>query len=118
MGRGDRVKFWELASVCREEPQLMQLLGDRTEWTTYLDWFRDFDRIVSLQDRRKLNAEIPDEACLHVLRGSRLEFFLSDGYVRLRSMDPDAERLAASDVFLRFGGSFLEEVCESGLAPG
>lgn len=58
------MKFWELISVCRAEPKLLERLADKPEWTVYLDWYRNEDQIVEVQDRSKLDAEMPDDACL------------------------------------------------------
>src|SRR5688572_10813579 len=111
------MRFWELASVCRAEPHLMERLADRPEWAVYLGWYRNWTRLVEDQDRAKLDAEIPDDACVHVLSASRVEYFRSATHVRARRHHPTDRRITAVDIVHRYGGGFLEDVCEAGLAP-
>ena len=109
------MRFWELVSTCREDPQLLQRLGSNPGWAQYLSWYGEYNSLVRTQDRSKLDAEVPDEACLAVLSGLSTPYYLSGGYVRTRPAGGD-EQLTAAEVFTRFGGSFLEEVNEAGLA--
>lgn len=110
------MRFWELVSACRDEPQLLQRLSANPAWAQYLAWYGDFATLVRTQDRAKLDAEVPDEACLHVLGGSSATYYLSGGYVRTRRAEASDAQLTAAEVFTRFGGGFLEEVNEAGLA--
>lgn len=111
------MKFWELASVCRTETELMEHLAVKPEWARYLDWYRDLDNLVQEQDRAKLDAELPDDVCIFVLSASRAEYFQSADYVRVRRHSPTDRQVSAVDIVRQFGGSFLEDVCEAGLAP-
>jgi hypothetical protein len=110
------VKFWELGSVCRAEPQLMERLADNPAWATYLEWLRDFARIVNEQDRGKLDSPVPLAACKHVLAGSRIRYFMSGGYLRMVRAGPSDRVLSAVEVLELYGGSLLEDVREYGLA--
>jgi hypothetical protein len=65
------LKFWELTSVCRNEPHLLERLADNPEWSIFLEWNRSINELVDRQDREKLDAEVPHEAVLHVLEASR-----------------------------------------------
>jgi hypothetical protein len=109
------VKFWELTSVCRAEPSLLERLADKPEWTVYLDWYRNVDQIVTEQDQSKLDAEMPDDACLHVLSASQTKYYLSGGYLRFRRFSPSDRALSAVDAFKLYGGSALEDAREYGL---
>jgi hypothetical protein len=109
------VKFWELTSVCRAEPHLLDRLADKPEWTVYREWYRNEDQIVQVQDRSKLDAEMPDDACLHVLSASQTKYYLSGGYLRFRRFSPSDRELSAMDAFKLYGGSSLEEAREYGL---
>jgi hypothetical protein len=109
------MKFWELNSVCRAEPQLMERLADKPEWAAYLDWYRHMDEIVDEQDRGKLDAEVPDDACLHVLSASQTPYFLSGGYLRSQRFTPSDRVLSAADAFKLYGGGSLEDAREYGL---
>jgi len=110
------VKFWELTSVCRTEPHLLQRLADNPEWSTFLEWSRDINELLRRQDREKLDAEVPDEAVLHVLEASRAKYHVSKGHVRVGRLGPDDRVLSSVEVVRLYGGSFLEEVNEYGLA--
>ena len=77
------MRLWELASVCRAEPHLMDRLSANPGWVVYLDWYRNIDRLVRAQDRAKLDAELPDAAAIHVL-----------------SLDPRVSRVAGLSVAL------------------
>ncbi|MEV0454877.1 hypothetical protein [Catellatospora methionotrophica] len=105
------MKLWELVSVCRDEPHLVERLGDRAEWAAYLDSARRAGELP----RDQLDQELSDEACAHVLEASTLVLWLSDGYVRCRNTGSGGVALSAAEVFHRYGGRFLEDVCEYGL---
>lgn len=110
------MKLWELESVCRSQPWLLERLTDRPEWTVYADSYRDFAELVRRQDREKLDAELPDEACRHVLGASRTEYYEADGYLRTRRHTPADRVITPLEIFNRYGGHFLEDVTEAGLA--
>jgi hypothetical protein len=110
------LKFWELTSVCRTEPHLLERLADNPEWSIFLEWSRSINALVDRQDREKLDAEVPDEAVLHVLEASCAKYHVSKGHVRVRRLGPDDQMLSSVEVVRLYGGSFLEEVNEYGLA--
>ncbi|TCO59396.1 hypothetical protein EV192_104237 [Actinocrispum wychmicini] len=110
------MKFWQLVSVCRDEPELMERLAGGSEWNEYLEWFRDFARLVRDGDRSRLDAELPTAACVHVLSASRLELFESGRYLRSRRAGPADRKVTAVEVLSRYGGAFLEDLLEAGLA--
>jgi hypothetical protein len=110
------MKFWELVSVCRSKPHLLDRLADRPDWSDYLDWYHDFDRLVRIQDRTKLNAEVPEEACVHVLTALHMPYYEADGHIRLRRHNRTDRVVTAVDIYRRFGGAYLEDVNEYGLA--
>ncbi|GIF99143.1 hypothetical protein [Catellatospora citrea] len=105
------MKLWELVSVCRSEPHLVDRLGDRAEWAVHLDRARRAGELT----RDQLDQELPDEACAHVLEASSLVLWLGGGYVRLSDPGSGGVSLSAAEVFRRYGGRFLEDVCEYGL---
>jgi hypothetical protein len=109
------VKFWELNSVCRAEPKLLERLADKPAWAVYLASSRNYDQIVKVQDRSKLDAELPDDACLHVLSASQTKYYLSGGYLRFRRFSPSDRVLSAVDAFKLYGGRSLEDAQEYGL---
>lgn len=109
------MKLWELVSVCRQEPHLLDRLGDQPEWSTYLELARRHGL-----GRVDLDRELPDAACDHVLQASGLVLHHQHGYVRVRSHGSDGDILPVVEVFRRWGGRFLEDVFEYGLVevPG
>lgn len=115
------MRFWELVSVCRDEPGIVERLVDRPEWTGYLEWYRGYRDLAYQQERDKLHAELPDDLCVHMLRESRVEYYESDGHIRVRRFGQDDDRtVTAVEILQRYGGSLLEDVLEAGLAriPG
>ena len=110
------MKFWELVSVCRNEPYILERLADNPQWSIFLEWNRSFQEFVRRQDRAKLDAEVPDGAVLHVLEASRAKYHVSKGHVRVRRLGPDDRVLSSVEVVRLYGGSFLEDVNEYGLA--
>jgi hypothetical protein len=110
------LKFWELVSVCPDEPRILERLADNPEWSIFLEWYRCFKELVRRQDREKLDAHVPDEAVLHVLKASRARYHVSQGHVRVRRLGPDDQVLSSVEVVRLYGGSFLEDVNEYGLA--
>jgi len=109
------MRFWELASVCRGERHLLERLADRPERAEFLQWTHESDRLVANQDREKLDYELPDEACRHVLSESRRHYYISEGYLRIRPWGTTEAVLSAVDVLDRYGGRVLEDVHEYGL---
>jgi hypothetical protein len=110
------LKFWELVSVCRNEPHILERIADDPRWSIFLEWYRSFNELVRLQDRAKLDAEVPDEAVLHVLEASRAKYYLSKGHVRVSRLGLDDQVLSSVEVVRLYGGSYLEDVNEYGLA--
>jgi hypothetical protein len=106
----------QLISVCRTEPHLLERLADNPEWSIFLEWNRSVKELVRRQDREKLDAQVPDEAVLHVLEASRAKYHVSKGYVRVRRLGPDDQVLSSVEVVRMYGSSFLEDVNEYGLA--
>lgn len=111
------MKFWELMSLCRSEPEVLDRLRDRPEWSEFDEWRRAYPELVDAQDRERLDFELPDELCRYVLSASITRYRLSEGYLHTtRSQVPGTE-LSTLEAFDRYGGSFLEEVQERGMAP-
>lgn len=109
------MKFWELVSVCRwGEYHLMERLGGRQEWSAYLNWHRDFDQIVREQDREKLDFELPDEVCIHVLSGSKRRWYVSGGVLRDWEIGATERELTSVEAFKEYGGHALEDALEFG----
>ena len=108
------MKFWELVSVMGTECAVLENCLRKPEWAAYYDCYMNYDRIVSAQDREKLDAQMPDALVRDVLSGSRQTFFLYDGWLRSRRFTEKDLGLPALVAFERFGGQALEEALERG----
>jgi hypothetical protein len=108
------MKFWELVSYCRAEPALLYRLADDPAWAGFYAWSQNFDQIVAQQDRAKLDVELPDDLCRHVLAASRKRYTLSRGYLRAAPSSQPGQQFSAIEAYERCGGGFLEEVNEAG----
>jgi hypothetical protein len=111
-----RVKFWELVSACRSEPDLLNRIADRRKWAIFAEWYRQFDQLVREQDRAKLDAELPDDLCEHVLEASNSRYYVSEGYIRIRRYAETDTSLTSLDIYRLYGGGLLEEIDEFGAA--
>ena len=108
------MKFWELVSVCRHEPKLFERLADSPDWAVYVDWWRNERELIVEQDRDKLDHQMPDDVCRHVLAGSDARYRVSNGHVRMAASDTEARTYSAVEIYDQFGGIVLEEVREFG----
>lgn len=110
------MKFWELTSICRDEPDLLieALRGYSDQ--KYADWFDDMPNIVSQQQREKLDAVVPSELCEAALKFHKGKLYKSGSQVRTNRADPSDAEVSYIEVFRMFGANFLEEVLEKGSA--
>ena len=109
------VRFWELMSVCGADPVMLAAIRSAPEGERFIAWIDDFDRLVMDRDRERLDFEVPDSVCLLAFRASTKTYFLTpDGRLRWSSLHGDETEMSAVEVFLRFGGSVIEEVQEKG----
>jgi hypothetical protein len=108
------MKFWELMSVCRDEPKLLDHLADSPDWAEYAAWWRNERELIINQDRAKLDHQLSDDVCRHVLAGSDVRYRIIHGHVRCVPRDSEGQTYSAVEIYDRFGGSTLEEVKEFG----
>jgi hypothetical protein len=108
------LKFWELMSVCRDEPKLLELLADSPHWAEYAAWWRNERELIINQDRAKLDHQLPDDVCRHVLAGSDVRYRITHGHVRCAVNDSDEQTYSAVEIYDWYGGGALEEVKEFG----
>jgi hypothetical protein len=111
------MKFWELVAVCCDEPGILEHLGDRPEWNEYLDWWHREAALADNQERDKLDRQMPDELCRHLLVRTRTRYRISNGYLRQASANGVGPTYSAVEIYDRYGGSVLEHVREKGSAP-
>lgn len=112
------MKFWQLTSVLRERPYpIADVARQRPEWTMFAEWFAERDHLIDIQDREKLDAELPDDFARAVLSTVDLPFYLdAEGWLRAGPFHSSDERLTALEAFNRCGGEMLEDVIEKGVS--
>ena len=110
------MKFWELASILREEHDLIRkAAASRPEWNYIAFWLNDLQQLCDRQDREELDALVPVPLVRAALRRSKVKFYLSWRRVlRSRRHSFFDTKLSALRAFERFGGSAMEEALEHG----
>jgi len=95
----------------------MERLADSPDWAEYLAWWRRDREIVDNQERDKLNHEMPDDACRHVLAALPNRYRISEGWLRPARPEVSEPTYSAVEIFDRYGGSIMEDAEESGSSP-
>jgi hypothetical protein len=108
------MKFWEITSVMWGERQVLEACLVKPEWDNYYDWYLDYDRLVSEQDRAKLDAIVPDKLVREILSKSKQFFFQGKGWLRSNRFAKEDEEVSALAAFEKFGGKALDEALEKG----
>jgi len=109
------MKFWELVSVCRNNPELLAATLQDERWSDFMDLHASFSMLIQQRNRQRLDTKVPDALCCEVLGGIFGKLFLSkSGTLRSQSLGHDEHALDYLEVFHAFGGSTLEEVLEKG----
>ena len=111
------MKFWELNSVFREVPGLLNEFLCCPEW--FQPWgaaFERFDEVVNHQERDILDAVVPLELSRAIARSDKRKWSVSPtGHLRLGTTDgPGEQVLSTLEVHEKFGGWVLEQVLEYG----
>ena len=107
------MKFWQLNSVAGAAA-IAEAAGGDVAWAVYGELVRDLPRICEIQDRAKLDYEMPKEFVRRVLSGSPRGVFLSHGQLRSFRFAPSDNELSFVEAFDQFGGTALEEALEKG----
>ena len=109
------MKFWELTSVCRDQPNLLESVLQSCGEHQLVEWTQKIDEIVTQQNRTILDKEINDGICLTVLSKHTGKLYQSTRYLRTYPVENEIE-LTFADVFKKYGGSIIEETLEKGIA--
>src|SRR5262245_6288765 len=114
--RGYEMKFWQLMSVARDQPNLVErLASSRDQWTGYAELARVFPALVKAQDRARLDSVVDDDFVAVVLGELQGHCYRAkDHWLRSWRMDASDEALSMAAVFQTYGGNVLEEVLERG----
>jgi len=111
------MKFWELTSAFREEPDILAKVLGQDKWRKYIEYYERLDEIIRDQQREILDGELPFELCYEVAEKSKKEFWLAyekqpQVLYSYKASIESLERLLASEVLVRFGGNKIEEALE------
>lgn len=111
------MKFWELTSAFREEPNILRTVLMQDKWTKYYDHYKRLDDIIQKQERNILDEELPFDLCYEVADKSNQEYWLSFNELpqvlyNYRPDIEDLERLRPSEILIRFGGDKIEDAHE------
>jgi hypothetical protein len=111
------MKFWELTSAFRAEPDILKQVLSQNKWNDYYRQYKRLDEIVKKQKRDILDEELPFELCYEVAERSNLEFWLSfdekpQVLYNYRPNIEHMERLSPSEILIRFGGDKIEDAGE------
>src|SRR5690348_2909022 len=108
------MKFWELTSAFREEPNIIVQVLKQDKWKKYFDQYKRLEEIVQTQQRDILDEELPFDLCYEVADKSNREYWLAFEAIpqvlyNYRPDIEDLERLLPSEILVRFGGDKIEE---------
>jgi hypothetical protein len=105
-------------SVMRDDIRSVRYTAvSKNEWKFIVEWIDEYKTIVSTQDRKKLDHELPDDFVLRALKKNKMKFYISNqSVIRSRRMSIFDKAVLASDIFTQYGGEIIEEILERGSA--
>ena len=108
------MKHWQLDLVVGNRNLLIEVSFQRSEWAMVGQWYSDYNRIVNIQDRSKLDYLLPKDYVEAVLSSVPNVCYISkDGlWIRSRCHDQSDKVISFLDAYRRFGATVLEEICE------
>lgn len=109
------MKFWELTSVFRDQPEVLKRVLKTRQETQLLEWIDDINNIISQQDRSILDRTIDDSLCVAILAEHNGMLYQSSKYLRTHPIENEIQ-LSFVEVFKKYGGSIIEETLEKGIA--
>lgn len=109
------MKFWELVSVCRERPNILDQVILAEKWPEFYEWYSNYNSLVREQDRKKLDTVIPDALAEEVLSKIPEVLYRSGDHLCSYPLGENSE-VSYLEVYHKFGGSIIEEVLEKGSA--
>ncbi len=111
------MKLWQLDSILcfdyGKQRDLTSIVAAKNkDWETLVPFFRNIFKYYDSASKDVLDAELPKDFVVEVLRQSRLVCYkFYDGSLRSYTYeDFDGEIIPATDVYLRYGGDVLERV--------
>jgi len=109
------MKFWELTSVFRDQPEILKEFLQVHQETQLLEWINNIGDIVSRQDRSILDRTINDSLCIAALSKHNGMLYQSSKYLRTYPVENEIQ-LSFVEVFKKYGGSIIEETLEKGVS--
>ena|SRR5579859_7613659 len=115
------MKFWQLLSVCDAAHQL-ELAGAKAgeveRWSEFADWCRREDELVRVQDRAKLDFDLPDDYVETVLGDLGRRFYVSpsERWLRGGRFEAGDREVTALEAYRLYGGEAVEEASEKGVS--
>lgn len=109
------MKFWQLVSVCRECPHVLESKLGEPGWESFLHTYNNFDELVETQERKELDQTLPENLVAVVLRDHEQKIYFSAGHMRLHPLGDEDQETTCLDVYKKCGGDFLEDLLETGL---
>lgn len=111
---GLAMKFWQLASITREQPGLLSKVASQREaWKRYGENATNFDLLVNEQDRQILDEMVDPEFAAAVLSDVRISLYIGGGRLGAGPLD-SARKISALEAVSRFGGDAVEDALEYG----
>jgi len=108
------MKFWQLNSIMRSEPAVLEAILIKPEWDRYYEWYLNDSEIVAAQDREKLDAIMPNDLVRDVLKDSKQKLFLDGDTLRSYKFGDNDVQISVLSAVERFGGEIVEDVFEKG----
>jgi len=114
------MKFLELISAFRYETHILDIVLQDPKWKQYKAHYEAVNSLVIDQNRKVLDEEIPFDLGYEVCEKSKLKFWLY--YLmkpqvlssRQQKTEEEFEEISALDVWIRFGGTVMEDALEKG----
>lgn len=109
------MRFWQLVSVCRECPHVLESKLGEPGWESLLLSLKRFDELVENQERKELDQTLPASLVANVLQDHEQKIYVSAGHVRLHPLNSKDQETTCLEVYEKYGGDFLENLLESGV---
>lgn len=110
------MKFWQLASITREERDLIIRIAESSFlWKKYENLYKKISDLIRTQNREILDSIIDDDFVVMVLEKFRRNLYLSpNNCLQSYKSDPSDKEFSILDSYKRYGGDVVEDVLEYG----
>lgn len=115
------MKFWQLASILswnKQHSLPIETLGIGPEWAEIGNWYENLSEIIRVQDRTKLDYELPDNFVKNVLSRCTQFCYLhsvdNEKWLRSTRFTVDDQTISLLQAYETYGADALEEAFEYG----